>query len=130
MDSTAHSTNAFLMYHLLHFLIWGSLAPPIYGFFTLILGILPDFDGIYFALKGKDPRDNTFQHHMYFGSHWPITYTPLLIFLIFSFIFNFYPEIFLMINVGIYMHLICDSACCGDGMMWGKTYNKKKFDFS
>src|SRR6056297_1385529 len=107
VDSTAHGSNAFLAYYLLHFLIWETLAEPIYGLFAVFFGLLPDFDSLFFILKGKDPRDNTFQHHLYFGSHWPITYVPLILITTVSFIFNFYPKMFLVPTVGIYAHMIC-----------------------
>ncbi len=98
-------------------------------FFSFIFGLFPDFDGIYYLIKkrGEGGIDTEFQHHLYYWTHWPISYIPVIILFIFSLIFNFYPEYFLMPVVGIYGgHLFFDSISCGDGIMWGKIPWKKE----
>ena len=127
MDSTAHASHGYFLYFFLHWLIWGTLVPPIYGAIIVICSILPDFDGLFFVFKGKDPHSNEFQHHLYFGTHWPITYIPLIVIFIITWIFNWIPEFFLALVVGVYGHLLADSACCGDGLMWTKSYDRTKF---
>ena len=125
MDSTAHGAHGFFMYYLIHYIIWGIIPSPIFGIFAIFFGTFPDLDGLVFALKGKDPNSNNFQHHMYFWSHWPISYLPVIILFLISWVLNWYPQIFLLPAVGIYTHLLSDSACCGDGMMWTKVPWKK-----
>ena len=130
MDSTAHGANAFWLYYIIYFMVWGSNPiPPSFMFWIVLFGNVPDLDGIYWAFKNKKfTADNNFQHHLYFASHWPITYFPLIIISILSMIFNFYPEFFLIPLIGVYTHLLSDSACCGDGMMWKKNpWNDKQF---
>ena len=98
-------------------------------FFSVIFGLFPDFDGIYYLIKkrGEGGIDTDFQHHLYYWTHWPISYIPVIIIFIFSFIFNFYPEYFLLPVVGIYGgHFLFDSISCGDGIMWGKIPWKMK----
>jgi hypothetical protein len=124
MDNVAHSAHSFLMYYGLYALIWHHLPPPIFSLLVIIAGILPDTDGLYWKIKGGQ-HDNTFQHHLYFWSHWPIAYLPLVGIFLLSLLFAWYPEFFLILVVGIYSHLISDSASCGDGMMWGKIPWKK-----
>jgi hypothetical protein len=128
MDSTAHASHSFWLYYLIYYIWFRTFPSPIIGVFMIIFGICPDFDSIYFILKGKNPKDNTFQHHLYFWTHVPLSYVFLIpIFLIFL-VVNWHPEYFLMPIVGIYSHLLSDSACCGDGMMWGKNpRNNKQF---
>jgi len=94
----------------------------------VIFGLFPDFDGIYYLIKkrGEGGIDTEFQHHLYYWTHWPISYIPVIIIFIISLIFNFFPEYFMMPVVGIYCgHLMFDSISCGDGIMWGKIPWKK-----
>jgi len=128
-----HSAYAFLIYYLIWicwkgaFIIGGEYRYIV--LFIIICGMAPDFDSVYWFIKkkGKIKNDTTeFQHHLYFWTHWPISWTPLIIFFIISLIFNFYPEFFLAPVVGVYGgHLLFDSISCGDGIMWGKIPWKK-----
>jgi hypothetical protein len=124
MDSTAHGAHAFWLFYAIHFLIWQEFPAPIYSALILLFGNLPDFDGLYWKLKGGQ-HDNNFQHHLYFWSHWPISWIPVVVIMIFSFITSLAPQFFLCVVVGVYAHLISDSASCGDGMMWSKIPWKK-----
>lgn len=126
-----HSAYAFLIYYMIwifwkgSFIIGGEYRYVV--FWIVIFGAFPDFDAIYWLIKrrGEGGISTDFQHHLYFWTHWPISYTPLLILFIISLIFNFFPEYFLIPVVGIYSHLIFDSISCGDGIMWGKIPWKK-----
>jgi hypothetical protein len=127
MDGTAHGAKAFIVYHLLFYLIWHALPLPIYSILIIIFGNLPDFDSIYWHFKGGK-YDNNFQHHLYFWSHWPIAYLPVVIFTLIAFFTNTIFDFMFVASIGIYMHLIADTACCGDGMMWGKVpWRKDQF---
>ena len=126
MDITAHSINALGSYLLIYYLWFHSLAPSFYWFFIILFGYLPDFDGIYWLFKGN-AYDTSFQHHLYFPSHWPISYLPLWLIFIIAWGFQYYPGFFLIIPLGIYVHLICDSIAGGDGIMWGKTWKKDQY---
>jgi hypothetical protein len=124
MDGTAHGAKAFIVYHLLFYLIWHTLPLPIYSLLIILFGNLPDFDSIYWHFKGGK-FDNHFQHHLYFWSHWPIAYLPVVILTLIAFLTHFLFDLMFVAVFGIYMHLIADTACCGDGMMWGKVPWKK-----
>lgn len=125
MDLIAHSSHSYILYNLTYFIIWNTISPPIFSFIAIIFGIFPDFDVIYHHLKGKNSRDNSFQHHLYYWTHVPLSYIPLVILFIISVIIKFHVEIFLIPLIGILSHLLSDSACCGDGMMWSKIPWKK-----
>ena len=124
MDSNVHGSSSFLLYHLIYYLWFHTIPLPIVSLLAFICGILPDFDGIYWKLKGKK-YDHTFQHHLKFWSHWPLAYFPLVILFVVALVFDFYPQYVLLPVLGVYLHFIADSACCGDGMMWGKNPWKK-----
>ena len=64
MNSTAHSAHGLLLYYLLYTIIWHQLPPSSYGIFVIIFSNFPDFDGVYWKLKGGK-YDNNFQHHLY-----------------------------------------------------------------
>ncbi len=125
MDSNVHGSASFLIYHLIYYLWFGAFPTPFVSFLSFVCGMLPDFDGAYWYLQ-KKKYDHTFQHHLRFWSHWPLSYLPLVVIFIFSLIFNIYPQYVLLPVLGIYLHFIADSACCGDGMMWGKIPWKKE----
>ncbi len=125
MNTTAHGSYALLLYSLIAWLAWGVLPTGIMAFFAVIFGISPDFDGIYYRLAKKGEIGNDFQHHLYFWTHWPLSYLPLVILFTISAIFQFYPYIFAIPMIGIYSHMIFDSMGCGDGLMWGKIPWKK-----
>jgi hypothetical protein len=128
MDGTAHGSFAFWVYIIVHLIVWQNIPPNACLFLIVIFGSLPDFDGLYWTIKKRQIQaDNNFQHHLYFWSHWPISYIPLILIAGLSIIFNFYPSYFIIPAFGVYTHLICDSACCGDGMMWKKTWRKDQF---
>jgi len=128
MDGNAHGSFACWVYVVVHLIVWQSIPPNACLFLIVICGSLPDFDGIYWSIKKRSMQaDNNFQHHLYFWSHWPISYLPLLAVAILSIIIDFYPSFLIIPAFGVYMHLICDSACCGDGMMWKKSFKKDQF---
>ncbi len=121
-----HSSYAFLLYYLIYMLWKGPIMPGWVVFLIIFFGLLPDLDGIYWKLKKKGEMDTHFQHHLYYWTHWPISYTPLLLLFVVCVILNFYPEYFLIPVIGIYGgHLIPDSISTGDGIMWGKKPWKK-----
>lgn len=121
-----HSAYAFLSYYLIYFLWKGSLMPGLIVFLIVFFGLFPDLDGFYWKIKEKQKMDTKFQHHLYYWTHWPISYIPLILIFIVCVIFNFYPELFLIPVIGIYCgHLIPDSISTGDGIMWGKLPWKK-----
>ena len=123
-----HAAYAFLIYYFVWILWKGTFI--ISGeyryivFLVVLFGILPDFDGIYwFAKQRSKPQIDTteFQHHLYYWTHWPLSFSPLIILFVFSLIFNFYPEFTLVPVIGIYGgHYVFDSISCGDGLMWAK----------
>jgi hypothetical protein len=128
-----HAAFGFIIYYLIWIFWKGTfIISGDYRYIVLLIvifGIFPDFDTIYwFAKKRGEKNINTteFQHHLYFWTHWPISYIPLIVIFIITLIFNFFPEYFLVPVVGIYGgHLILDSISCGDGIMWGKIPWKK-----
>ncbi len=126
-----HAAYAFLSYYIIWLIFFANgefILPRWLAFFVIICGIFPDFDAVYFIVKhrGEVKIDNKFQHHLFYWTHWPLSYTPLVILAIISIIFNFYPEYFLMPVIGIYCgHFLFDSISCGDGIMWGKIPWKK-----
>lgn len=119
MDTLSHSIHASWVGILLYWLFWQSFPTPMTLILIFIAGNIPDFDGIYWKLKGGK-HDQNFQHHLYFWSHWPISYSPLLVVLLLSVIFDFAVGWVVIILSGILTHFVCDSMSCGDGMMWGK----------
>ncbi len=129
-----HSAYAFLLYYLIWIFWKGSfIIGGDYRYIVLLIvisGMIPDFDTIYWYVKKRGEHQiNTteFQHHLYFWTHWPISWIPLIILFIISLLFNFYPEYFLVPVVGIYGgHFLFDSISCGDGLMWGKIPWKKE----
>jgi hypothetical protein len=121
MNSTAHASGAFLAWNLLYWVIDGQGVPPAWACaLILVFGVFPDFDGVYWLLKCRGAMDNTFQHHLMFWSHWPLAYWPLVVANGLLAIFLPRPALVLVPVIGIYAHFVGDSACCGDGMMWGK----------
>ncbi len=126
-----HSAYAFLIYYIIWIFWKGSFIIGEENRYIVLLivvfGAFPDFDAVYWLIKrrGQGGISTDFQHHLYFWTHWPISYIPLIILFIFSLIFNFFPEYFLIPVIGIYSHFIFDSISCGDGIMWGKIPWKK-----
>ena len=122
-----HCAYAFILYFFIY-LIWkGTIIPGWAVFLIFFFGIFPDLDTIYWAIKQRKLKMETeFQHHLYFWTHWPLSYIPLIIIFMISLIFNYYPEYFLIPIIGIYFgHLLFDSIATGDGIMWGKIPWKK-----
>ena len=78
-------------------------------------------------LKTKSKKtDNSFQHHLYYPTHWPVTYTPLIAWTVVTYFIDFYFPYFLALVVGIYGgHLMMDSMSCGDGMNWTAPWGRK-----
>jgi len=104
-----------------------NLAERHYVLFQFGRGDCPDLDGVYHTIiKKGNINDQNFQHHLYYPTHWPSTYLPVVIAFLFSLIFDFYPQYFLIAVVGPGTHLIFDSISCGDGMMWAAAWWKVK----
>ena len=121
-----HAAFAFLSYYLIYYFWQNSIVPGWIVLLTIIFGVLPDLDIIYWKLKGGK-IDTQFQHHLYYWTHWPISYFPILIIFLISLIFDFYPEYFLIPVISLYIgHFIPDSISTGDGIMWLKLPWKKK----
>ncbi|MHA1341150.1 MAG: hypothetical protein ACTSRZ_12790 [Promethearchaeota archaeon] len=128
MNSTMHATVSWFIYNILYWSIFKIPPTPLGCFLAFLFGILPDFDGIYFSIKNKKASHGTeFQHHLNSWFHWPICWFPLIIVFILSLIFKFYPEYFITPMLGVYLHMILDSAGCGDGMMWFHGFHKTDF---
>jgi hypothetical protein len=123
-----HAVVSYLCYNFIYWKWIGSVASPLAGMGAIFFGILPDLDGIYYSIKNKNTVHATeFQHHLNSWFHWPICWSPLIVLFLIALIFNFYPEFFILPMLGVYLHLIFDSASCGDGMMWGHGFTKEKF---
>jgi hypothetical protein len=127
MNTTAHASYSFFIYLLILQLGWQTWPNGIMCFFSLFAGIVPDLDGVYHTIiKKGNINDQNFQHHLYYPTHWPSSYIPVVIAFVFSLIFDFYPQYFLIAIVGPGSHLIFDSISCGDGMMWAAAWWKIK----
>lgn len=88
----------------------------------IFFSILPDIDFLFYKFIKRKKYDSNFQHHKWF-THWPITYVPLLILLL------FFPSLKLfLICYGLFSHLILDTFLAGDGMMWFYPFSKKFFN--
>ncbi|MHA1679890.1 MAG: metal-dependent hydrolase [Promethearchaeota archaeon] len=126
MNGTAHASYSFLTYILFFQLIFNAVPPGLLCFLSLLFGMFPDIDGLFWRLlKRRAQEDNSFQHHLYYPTHWPVTYTPLVAMTVVSFIFDWFPSYFLVLTWGIYCHLIADSVSCGDGMNWGAPWGRR-----
>ncbi|MFH1591630.1 MAG: metal-dependent hydrolase [archaeon] len=89
----------------------------------LFFSILPDLDYVFYFLAKRGRIKPIPQHHEWF-THWPITYSPLLLALVLS------PSLKLAIAVmGIYMHMMMDMFNSGDGLMVFYPVSKKYFNF-
>ena len=116
-----HAAYGFLSYYVIYLLLEGFLMPGWVAFLAIFWGIFPDLDTVYWVLKKGGTMDTEFQHHLYFWTHWPISYLPLVVTFLVSLIFNFYPLYFLIPVIGVFCgHLIPDSISTGDGIMWLK----------
>ena len=109
------------------YILWkGPIIPGWAVFLIIFFGLFPDLDSIFWLIIKKGKMDTEFQHHLYFWTHWPLSYFPLIFIFIISLILNFYPEYFLIPVIGVYFgHLLPDSISTGDGIMWGKIPWKK-----
>ncbi|MFX0103633.1 MAG: metal-dependent hydrolase [Candidatus Hodarchaeota archaeon] len=127
MNGTAHSSYSFLIYSLVSVVFLGETPTMGLCVLSLLFGMIPDIDGMYWKVKNKSKKtDNSFQHHLYYPTHWPITYTPLVAWTIITYFIDFYVPYFLALVVGIYGgHLLFDSISCGDGMNWLAPWGKK-----
>ena len=89
----------------------------------MLFSILPDMDFFFHALVRKGKYDSSFQHRKWF-THWPISYSPLLVLL------YFYPSMALFVAcLGIYSHLALDTLFCDDGIMVFYPFSKKFYNF-
>ncbi|MFX1402223.1 MAG: hypothetical protein ACFE8V_13365 [Promethearchaeota archaeon] len=125
-----HGAYSFLVYYLV-FVIWKKIfiLPSLLTLLIIFFGIFPDFDTLYWIIKNRKAKNSStgYQHHFHYWTHWPLSYTPLIIALGFSIIFNLYIEYFLVPVIGIYIgHFTFDSISSGDGIMWGKIPWKKE----
>ncbi len=125
MDQNAHAAHAFWLYQGIHLAVFRTIPPIHWSVLIIIWGNFPDIDALFHLLQNKNPNDMNFQHHLTYWTHWPLAYTPLLLIALISGITSWNTEIFLFLVVGILSHLLADSACCGDGVMWGKIPWKK-----
>lgn len=125
MDQNAHAAHAFWLYQLLHLIFFSSIPPIHWSVLILIWGNFPDGDAFFHLLRKRNPHNTSFQHHLIYWTHWPVAYTPLFIISIVSWIVNWQSDFFIFLVVGIVSHLMSDSACCGDGLMWRKIPWKK-----
>lgn len=89
----------------------------------MFFSILPDTDYVFYwfyaKFKGLEYDVNTQYHHEWI-SHWPITYTPLIVWSIVDPSFTS-----IIITTAIYAHLVLDLACVGDGVMIFYPFSKK-----
>ncbi len=121
-----HCSYAFLIYYIIYLLWKGPEVPGWTILLVIFFSLFPDLDTIYWLIKEDGKIDTQFQHHLYYWTHWPISYSPLILFFIISLFLNLFPLYFLIPIVGIYCgHLIPDSISTGDGIMWGKIPWKK-----
>lgn len=125
-----HSAFGILFYYIIYIIWSGSLIIPSYYFNALVyFSILPDFDAIYYLIKGKGRLKLTmeYQHHLNSLTHFPLIFTPVIIVFVVCVILNFYPLYSLISVVGIYGgHFLIDSMASGDGIMWGKNPFKRR----
>ena len=127
MNITAHGAYAFAIYFAFYTIFWHTCASGILCFFIIAAGMVPDFDSVYYIIAKKQSiNDPLSQHHLYSWTHWPSSYSPFIIFFALSLMFNAYPEYFLITIVGPYAHCLFDSVSCGDGMMWGMSFLRKR----
>jgi len=89
----------------------------------MFFSMYPDLDYFFHALISKKKISFNVPHRKWF-THWPITYTPLLVLL------YFFPSLTLsLICLGIYSHFILDTFFSGDGLRWLYPFSKKYFSF-
>ena len=115
-----HAAFAFVFYYIIYISFIDFIIPGWIVLLTFFFGIFPDLDTIYWKLKGKK-INMQFQHHLYYWTHWPLIFTPLILIFFISLVFNFYPLFFLIPVISLYCgHFIPDSIATGDGIMWFK----------
>ena len=92
----------------------------------ILFSILPDIDLVIHWVQTRitgikfNPGIN---HHLW-PSHWPITYTPLLLALL------IWPNTtLLLMTFGIYSHLILDTIACSWGIMWFYPFSKHWYNY-
>jgi len=68
---------------------------------------------------------SSFQHHLMYPTHKPVTYVPLVAWTILAFLLDIIPMQSLAVTMGIYCHLVFDSISCGDGMNWGAPWGHR-----
>ncbi|MHA1792449.1 MAG: hypothetical protein ACTSVI_07375 [Promethearchaeota archaeon] len=126
MNGTAHAAYSFLIYLFTSIIFFGAIPSGGNIFLSVVFGLFPDVDGIFWKVKkGKSALENEFQHHLYYPTHWPITYTPLVIITVISWISGCCFSIFFVITMAVYSHLLFDSISCGDGMNWGAPWGRR-----
>ncbi len=126
MNGTAHASYSFLIFTLLHVTLFRNVPTGGLSVLALLFGMFPDIDGLYWKLTTKSVQsDNSFQHHLYYPTHWPVSYLPLVAWVVVSYFLSFHFPYFLAMLVGIYAHLTFDSMGCGDGMNWGAPWGRR-----
>lgn len=85
----------------------------------VFFSILPDIDFLFYKFVKKKSFDSNFDHHRWF-THWPITYTPLLILLFFSSSLKLF-----LICYALFFHLVLDTFLAGSGIRWLYPFTTK-----
>jgi hypothetical protein len=78
LDTTAHKAAALWLHAGIHCTAFRELPSPELSTVAMLARVAPDLDGLFTKLIGRDPIENTFQHHLYYPTHWTIAYLPLL----------------------------------------------------
>jgi hypothetical protein len=101
-----HGAYSLIIYYII-FVIWKKtfILPSLLTLLIIFFGIFPDFDTLYWIIKNRKAKNSgtEYQHHFHYLTHWPLSYAPLVIALVFNMIFNFYIEYFLVPVIGIYI---------------------------
>lgn len=126
MNATSHASYSFLIFTCISTILFGRIPNGGLCVLVLVMGIFPDIDGIFWIVKNPGKITGTsFQHHLMYPTHWPVTYTPLIAWTIFAIWFNIIPMYSLAMTLGIYTHMVFDSVSCGDGINWGAPWGRR-----
>jgi hypothetical protein len=126
MNAPAHASYSFLLGSIVAFVLFGVVPAGGLCAVTITAGIFPDIDGIFWSIKHRnEPNTTSFQHHLHYPTHWPITYLPVAIWAAVTVILGFFPIHFICLAIGLYSHLACDSMTAGDGINWGAPWSRR-----
>ena len=127
MNGTSHASYSFLIFTFTSTFLLGQVPAGGPSVLAIAMGLFPDIDAVAWLLfnRGKKPDTSSFQHHLMYPTHWPVTYTPLLVWTAVAIWLGIFPMHFLAMTVGIYTHLAFDSMACGDGMNWGAPWGRR-----